>query len=353
MSDKADITNGAFEVVATGHTVTRSDDIVMLALTADPANSTIYAVYRRLERESDRRGVSITNQCIADEMALSERHVGRCIRVLERIGVVRQHYPQDGNKAGRSLEVVYNHDAWTLRVLEGLIARQVKIDLRQATVAHEPTGREINATTRSLKAIDNSGTHPCPKDATSVSGGCDPGVLRGRKEVIVFNKASKQLSSCSTKPSSCSTSSSSSNSPIPPLSQSGGQKRDRGVRASEVSSERAAEIQQVFDAWQRIMGFTGRRLTDARRGKINARLNEKFTVDQLIAVAEHMSKSAYHRGQNDAGRAYDDIENIYRNAARCERALSEIERGIKPRGTPDRLRTDLVHGDGDPDVDVF
>jgi hypothetical protein len=154
--------SNSFDVVPTGLQTSQSNNIVFSALTANKGLYSLYVVYRQLEIDAQQGRNQTSNKLLADAVHMSAVHVGRCVRVLARIGVIRTVLPPDGNKAGRRIEVLYHLDRWVLRVLDGIIARQVKIDLRQATVAHEPTGREINAITRSLKALlfENGDTSP-------------------------------------------------------------------------------------------------------------------------------------------------------------------------------------------------
>lgn len=123
--------------------------------------------------------------------------------------------------------------------------------------------------------------------------------------------------------------------------------------ARVAAPERVAAIQQVFEAWQHAMGYEDRRLTDPRWAVISARLDEGFTVAQLIAIAQAAAVSPYHRGQNDQHALYDDVMSIFKDAERCEQWLAKIKHGLHTRTKVDRRFTHLAAKDTPPDTDMF
>ncbi|MFT6347102.1 MAG: hypothetical protein ACJAYB_000083 [Psychromonas sp.] len=74
----------------------------------------------------------------------------------------------------------------------------------------------------------------------------------------------------------------------------------------------------VFSRWQEIMGKSSSKLTKDRRSKIEARLKEGFTPDQLIEAIRGCKKSDYHMGKNDSGTVFNSIDLIFRNAGKVE-----------------------------------
>lgn len=76
--------------------------------------------------------------------------------------------------------------------------------------------------------------------------------------------------------------------------------------------------EQVFEHWQRVMAHPTAKFTKERRAKVKARLSEGYTVEQLKAAVDGCRASPHHRGQNDAGAVYDDLELICRNGGKVE-----------------------------------
>lgn len=91
--------------------------------------------------------------------------------------------------------------------------------------------------------------------------------------------------------------------------------------------ERTADEHRVFDAW---VASTGKQavFTDERRDVIRARLRETYSVEDLVDAVRGWKKSPFHRGENDRGMIYNDIELLLRDAARVER-FRDLERGVE------------------------
>lgn len=91
----------------------------------------------------------------------------------------------------------------------------------------------------------------------------------------------------------------------------------------------SSDIHEVFEYWQKQLGFEGRRLTQQRREKIQARLVD-YSVDQLKRVIDYVKTDPWWRGQNERRTPYDDIINIFRNETRVDQFLHKI------KNTPDK-----------------
>jgi uncharacterized phage protein (TIGR02220 family) len=100
--------------------------------------------------------------------------------------------------------------------------------------------------------------------------------------------------------------------------------------------------QRIFEYWRAQMGYGRCRPVESRMRHIRARLADGFTEDELRRVIDYVRDEPWWRGHNDRGRAYDDIENIFRNTARVERFLHDIDRKGRSRAA---TNVQLMHAD--------
>jgi len=77
---------------------------------------------------------------------------------------------------------------------------------------------------------------------------------------------------------------------------------------------------QVFEHWVKALGKRPgtTRLTAPRRKKITARLAEGYSVEEICSAVDNIARSPFHRGDNDDGREYTDLELICRNGGKLE-----------------------------------
>lgn len=80
------------------------------------------------------------------------------------------------------------------------------------------------------------------------------------------------------------------------------------------------DVKAVFSAWVQALGKDAQRtkLTKDREQRIKARLRERYSVAEIIIAIKNCAASSFHRGDNDHGRAYDDITLICRNGSKLE-----------------------------------
>jgi hypothetical protein len=79
-----------------------------------------------------------------------------------------------------------------------------------------------------------------------------------------------------------------------------------------------ADILRVFEYWRHEMSYTDRMtLTPGRKAKIKSRL-KKYSASDLRLAIDGCKRSAFHQGDNDAGKKYNDIEFICRNETKVE-----------------------------------
>ena len=94
---------------------------------------------------------------------------------------------------------------------------------------------------------------------------------------------------------------------------------DLGPSVTKRNDETLRATESVFDAWRRETGHNGSRLDRKRQKRIEARLREGFTPEDLIAAITNHRNDPFLMGKNDTGRVYDGIETLLRDAAQVER----------------------------------
>ena len=85
-------------------------------------------------------------------------------------------------------------------------------------------------------------------------------------------------------------------------------------------------VQCVFAYWQRAMHKPSARLDARRRAAIAARLKDGYRVHELQAAIDGCQASAWHQGQNDRHRPFNDLVLICRDGAYVEQFL-ELAQG--------------------------
>lgn len=99
------------------------------------------------------------------------------------------------------------------------------------------------------------------------------------------------------------------------------------VGADAAPGAQAPAERQVFEHWVYLMGKNARRtVLGPERRRALRRALELYDVDTLMLAIEGCAGSAWHRGENDRGMAYDDLELILRNERNVERFAELGER---------------------------
>jgi len=103
------------------------------------------------------------------------------------------------------------------------------------------------------------------------------------------------------------------------------QSRAEQSRNKPLSSSHSTDVAEIFKHWVSVMGKNSQaKLTDKRRKCIEARLKEKYTVDQIKQAIEGCAKSPHHMGQNDSGTVYDDLTLICRTGDKLEQFANNM-----------------------------
>jgi len=94
----------------------------------------------------------------------------------------------------------------------------------------------------------------------------------------------------------------------------------------------------VFLHWQKTLNHPDAKLTAKRKRNISARLKEGYTVEDLCLAIEGCAASAFHQGDNDNGKVFDDLELICRSGEKVEQ-FKNHKKGTEGNGTNIRRAT--------------
>lgn len=83
---------------------------------------------------------------------------------------------------------------------------------------------------------------------------------------------------------------------------------------------REDEVRAVFAAYQR--HHPRAKLDAKRRSRIEDRLKDGYTIEELAQAIDGCHGSEWHRGQNDRGRRYTGLELILRDADHVEEFIA-------------------------------
>lgn len=102
-------------------------------------------------------------------------------------------------------------------------------------------------------------------------------------------------------------------------------------------SDKSDECREVFEHWQEVMSHPRAKLDDKRRKKVNSRLKDGYTVDDLKQAINGCKKSPHHMGENDRATVYDGLELICRDAEHVDKFIAVAEgRGLKGQSAEPR-----------------
>lgn len=87
---------------------------------------------------------------------------------------------------------------------------------------------------------------------------------------------------------------------------------------NRIDKNRTDSVRELFNHWCEVMGKDSARLTDSRRSKIQARLNDGYSVDEIKLAITNCSRSDFHMGKNERDREFNEIDLICRNGEKLE-----------------------------------
>lgn len=106
-----------------------------------------------------------------------------------------------------------------------------------------------------------------------------------------------------------------------------------GTPTTPLSSK--LDRRQVFDRWIEVTGKTGRTLLDAKRSRLIDKALKTYPLGDVLDAVAGWQNSPYHRGENQTGTVYNDLELLLRDGSHIER-FRDLERNPpqpKPGGT--------------------
>lgn len=92
-------------------------------------------------------------------------------------------------------------------------------------------------------------------------------------------------------------------------------------------SEKADLAFLVFTEWTKVMKKPHAQFTPERRRKVEARLKQGYSLEELFGAIRGCKASGFHQGQNGDGKKWDDLDLICRDGKHVEEfgAMAAIE----------------------------
>lgn len=103
--------------------------------------------------------------------------------------------------------------------------------------------------------------------------------------------------------------------------------RSVGIRSDQTGSDRvdqtalavvAGPVEQVFQAWVKSTERSDRTLLDPKRRRVIERALDGYPVDDVLLAVDGWRYSPHHRGENDRGVVYNDLELLLRDSKHVE-----------------------------------
>lgn len=99
--------------------------------------------------------------------------------------------------------------------------------------------------------------------------------------------------------------------------------------STTATSQRRLEARRVFEFWRQDTGHHRSKLDRKRLARIEARLRDGFSGDDLVAAIKHRRNDPFLMGGGPDGRVYDGVETLLRDCAQVER-LRDLTTPRKP-----------------------
>jgi hypothetical protein len=108
------------------------------------------------------------------------------------------------------------------------------------------------------------------------------------------------------------------------------------------STRQQTPVEEVFQFWQEQTKHPLAKLTPKRFRKIQARLQDGYSLSDLQTAVRGCATSPFHQGDNDDGRIYDDIELICRDGEHVEQFINLTAQGDTGNGQTIRRNASRV-----------
>jgi uncharacterized protein YdaU (DUF1376 family) len=95
---------------------------------------------------------------------------------------------------------------------------------------------------------------------------------------------------------------------------------------TEKEPKASKDAESVFLYWQQQTHKPSAKFTPGRKRKVQARLKEGYSVEQLKNAIDGCLASEFHQGKNDSGMVLDDLTLICRDGEHVERFWQDISR---------------------------
>ena len=99
-------------------------------------------------------------------------------------------------------------------------------------------------------------------------------------------------------------------------------KQDPNVTTVKSAKSADPTIGRIFDYWRSVTGHPTAKLTPKRERKVRDRLVQGYTEADIRAAIDGCKASAFHQGNNEQGKRYDDLELICRDGEHLEQFVS-------------------------------
>lgn len=86
-------------------------------------------------------------------------------------------------------------------------------------------------------------------------------------------------------------------------------------------SRDSAAVRLVFDCWREVHGHPDAKLVADRRAKIQARLRDGYTPEQLCEAVRAAKLDPFLMGENDRHTVYDDLASLLKSGSKVEKLL--------------------------------
>ena len=106
-------------------------------------------------------------------------------------------------------------------------------------------------------------------------------------------------------------------------------------------------VQEIFTYWLNVMNKgSNTKLTKKRRDKIQTRLGEGYTVDDIKQAITNCAKSDFHMGRNGNSTIYNDLELICREGSKLEHFMHNVGQQAPPKQYGDHVERTFQNLEG-------